>query len=98
MLQAWALGAGLTHVNPFENQAGRMNLIKSIGVGLLSVVMAFVVVFVGVLAYLFLAPSKDGVTVGWDPVCFVKSPSSWIIVLTSFALGFLWEYRRLLRR
>lgn len=76
-----------------------MNLIKSIGVGLLFVVMAFLVLFVGVLAYLFFASSKDGVTtVGWDPVSFVKSPYSWITVLTSFALGFLWEYRRLLRR
>ncbi|MFI5115394.1 MAG: hypothetical protein ACHP8B_01715 [Terriglobales bacterium] len=76
-----------------------MNLIKAIGVGLLFVVMAFLVLFVGVLAYLFFASSKDGVTtVGWDPVSFVKSPYSWIIVLTSFALGFLWEYRRLLRR
>ena len=75
-----------------------MNLIKSIGVGLLFVVMAFLAVFVGVLAYVFFAPSKDGVAVGWDPVSFVRSPSSWIIVLISFALGFLWEYRRLLRR
>jgi len=77
-----------------------MNLIKSIGVGLLFVAAGLLVTFLGTLAYwlMVLPPMKENETIGWDPIAFARSPYSWAIVLSSFALGFVWEYRRLLRR
>src|SRR5437763_15482291 len=33
---------------------------------------------------------------GWDPVSLVKhSPVAWLLLFLAFAIGFVWEYRRL---
>ncbi|HUH63568.1 MAG TPA: hypothetical protein VLZ50_11240, partial [Terracidiphilus sp.] len=78
----------------------QMNLVKSIGVALLFIVVGLLITFLGGLAYLLmvLPPLKENEAIGWDPISFARSPLSWVIVLVSFALGFAWEYRRLLHR
>jgi hypothetical protein len=71
-----------------------MKLIKSITVGLVFLVVA--IVFLSVLHYVLIGipASKEGVNVA----SFLRfSPSVCIIVLSSFALGCAWEYRRLLK-
>ena len=74
----------------------RMTLIKSILVGLLSVLgLAIATPFVAlVVASLLPAHKSDGAW-GWDPVSFARSPLSWTIFVVIFAAGFVWEYRRL---
>jgi hypothetical protein len=72
-----------------------MNFIKCISFGLL-----FVLGFALLCPFLFLAaasflPARPGNAWGWDPVAFARSPLTWLILLVVFAVGFIWEFRRL---
>ena len=77
-----------------------MNLIKSIGVGLLSAVAGLFLMLLCVVGYALLTmpPLKENETIGWDLVSFARTSLPWIVALVSFVAGFAWEYRRLLRR
>jgi len=69
---------------------------KSVGVGLLSVLgFALVSPLVFVAITLFLPAPREGGSWGWDPVAFIKSPLSWVILMLVFVTGFVWEYRHL---
>jgi uncharacterized BrkB/YihY/UPF0761 family membrane protein len=72
-----------------------MIYLKSIAAGLVAVFSFLVLLFVGILSYLWILVSKEqgAAGIGWDPVSAV-SPGSVLIVLAVFVAGFLWQYRR----
>jgi hypothetical protein len=75
-----------------------MILRKSILAGLLSVLIAAIVLPMVVCCYLTwrLPPDRTGeVAIGFDPVAAAKSPLSWIKVVVVFTIGFYLQYRRL---
>jgi hypothetical protein len=76
-----------------------MILLKSILAGLISVIVAAIVLPVGIGYYLTwrLQREKPGqaITIGFDPVAAARSPVIWILAAVFFSLGFYWEYRRL---
>jgi hypothetical protein len=76
-----------------------MVLVKSVFVGLAASFMAAFATVVGVIAYSVVEsrnlPANS--TIGWDPVSFVRSPLSWVILGGPFLLGFVWKYRRVSR-
>ena len=75
-----------------------MIILKSLAAGLLAVLAAVIVITIlAILALLvFLARNNSDETVlGWDLVAFGREPLPWIILLFVFAIGFYWEYRRI---
>jgi hypothetical protein len=78
-----------------------MILRKSIFAGLLAVVIAAIVLPMSECVYLnwTVHPGKDEeVSIGFDPMAAVRSPSVWIIAVLVFSLGFYLKYRRLKAR
>ena len=70
--------------------------LKSFGVGLLAVLVSIPIGFV-VLGVILRA--KTGLpNVGIDVVALSRNLVARLIILLVFALGFLWEFRRLTRR
>jgi hypothetical protein len=70
-----------------------MIYIKSVCAGILTVALAALSLVIALLLY---AHTGD-FAIGWDPRG-AKSPSFWIVVLLIFAVGYIWEYRRLSKR
>jgi hypothetical protein len=72
-----------------------MIYLKSVLVGIVAVISAFVVFFVGSVIYLRITTSKEqgDAAIGWDPVSVVR-PGPVLVVLAVFVAGFLWEFRR----
>ena len=71
-----------------------MIYIKSLIAGIIAVVIATVltVLVVGVYISITYKP-KDGETIGWDPISFVRDSIGRIIIVVSFLVGFIWEFR-----
>jgi hypothetical protein len=70
--------------------------VKSFGVGLLAVL---VVIPVGFIILSAILKSISGLpTIGIDVVALSRNLRVRLAILLAFALGFLWEYRRLVRR
>jgi hypothetical protein len=71
-----------------------MVVLKSLGAGLLAVIAVMI-------ASLLLIPRllrlKTGQVVSWDPTQVLREATPWLVLGIAFALGFLWEYRRLTR-
>ena len=40
--------------------------------------------------------AEEGISYGWDPVAFVRTPLAWAILLLAFSVGFYWQYYRAL--
>jgi hypothetical protein len=59
------------------------------GIGALGITVLMSVGFL-VIKY---RPTVSG-TSGWDPISLLKSQVVWIVLLSIFAVGFYWEYRR----
>lgn len=80
-----------------------MIFVKSFFVGLLTLRIAFVSFIVLAIVGLVLSgltrPPSEG-SIGWDPISIYKqSPLiPTLLIAIIFASGFLWEYRRLMRR
>ena len=78
-----------------------MTYFKSVLVGLLATVIAFmlwvfVVVFFLVRPALNEAAAASNGAVGWDPISIIRNTSYlWAICLPAFMAGFIWEFRRL---
>jgi hypothetical protein len=71
-----------------------MVYVKSLGAGIIALVIATILSPFIVGLYLQIAyPTRD-VAVGWDPVSFAKWPPAWFIGAAIFMTGFLWEFRR----
>jgi len=78
--------------------------IKSVLVGLLALAVVFIVLpILGVILYSLYSLTHtppEGGSIGWDPISLVKQsplvPSALVVFI--FALGFLWEFRRLTPR
>ncbi len=70
---------------------------KSLLAGLASVV-AFAVLLILLIVLIDAVVSfvKGGASVGFDPISFAKRPIVWIVATLIFAIGFFWEYKRLL--
>lgn len=78
-----------------------MIILKSLGTALIAVVaMAMLIAVSAIVALLFMSARNDAeeTSIGWDPVEFGRAPFVWIIFLFVFALGFYWQYRRLVAR
>ncbi len=77
-----------------------MILRKSIFAGLLALVIAAIVLPISECAYLTRTAQSDNgeVTIGFDPISAVRSPSCWIIAALVFGLGFYLQYTRLKAR
>ena len=70
-------------------------ILTSIAVGVLAIVVALILTSIVMVTIVFVAPSpKDGTSLGWDPVSFMKSWLAWTISAAAFLAGFAWEYRR----
>lgn len=53
----------------------------------------------GAFIYFATHPPKGEGSIGWDPISLYHAqPYVWCIPLLSFLAGFIWEYRRLLKR
>jgi uncharacterized BrkB/YihY/UPF0761 family membrane protein len=72
-----------------------MIYLKSIVAGLIAVFSVTLVLFVGIVSYLWVAASKEqgAGAVGWDPISVIR-PGPVLIILAVFVVGFLWEFRR----
>ncbi len=74
-----------------------MLLIKAVFAGVAATVIAAIGTAVAMVG-LVLAMSRnlpEGHTIGWDPVGFLRqSWLCWLILVSAFVLGFVWEYRR----
>ncbi len=71
----------------------RMIYIKSMCSGILAVILTPLLLLIGLLIY---SRSLDFI-ITWD-VGGLKSPVFWIAVTLIFAVGYIWEYRRLSKR
>ena len=73
-------------------------LVKSVFAGIAASFIAAIATVVGAVSWMFVgsrnAPDGQPTTIGWDPIAFLHSPLSWIILGGAFLLGFTWEYRR----
>jgi hypothetical protein len=75
-----------------------MFFFKASGVGVLASAGSFLLTAAVAIAYLFVAPTpRPDVSFGWDPISYFKSPLAWSITVGAFIVGFVWEYRRLVR-
>lgn len=74
-----------------------MLLLKSVFAGVAASVAAAIGTAVVVIGWV-LAKSRnlpEGHTIGWGPVSFLRqSWLCWLILISAFMLGFVWEYRR----
>jgi len=71
--------------------------IKSIGVGLLAVMLAFLVLVTGISALIIagVKSKEQGSVIGFDIVAFARSLLGIAIVVLTFIAGFFWEYSRI---
>jgi hypothetical protein len=72
---------------------GDMIYVKSIIAGLTALLLALLSLSIGVLVH----DRTSDFSIGWDPRG-LRSIPFWIVVIAIFALGYLWEYRRLSKR
>jgi hypothetical protein len=72
-----------------------MIYLKGIVAGIVAVFSVAVLLFVGIVTYLVVSPSKEQGegAIGWDPVSVIR-PGPVLIILAVFVAGFLWEFRR----
>ena len=72
-----------------------MIYLKSIVAGLVAVFSVAVLLFVGIVSYLWVLASKEqgAGAIGWDPISVVR-PAPLLIVMAVFVAGFLWQFRR----
>jgi uncharacterized BrkB/YihY/UPF0761 family membrane protein len=76
-----------------------MIILKSLAAGLLAVLATAMVISILAIAALLVLSARrnaDETSIGWDPVAFGRAPLAWIILLFVFAIGFYWQYRRIL--
>jgi len=75
-----------------------MVFVKAALAGIAASFVAAIATVLGAVALMFasLRDTHDGqpTTIGWDPIAFLHSPLSWLILGGAFVLGFAWEYRR----
>ena len=73
-------------------------LMKSVFAGIAASFIAAIATVVGMIALMFVSSRNTlddkPTTIGWDPIAFLRSALSWIILGGAFLLGFAWEYRR----
>jgi hypothetical protein len=69
--------------------------LKSIMAGLVAVFSVVLLLFVGILSYLWVLASKEhgAGAIGWDLISVI-GPGPVLIILAVFVAGFLWEFRR----
>ncbi len=72
-----------------------MIYLKSIMAGLVAVFSVVLLLFVGIVSYLWVLTSKEqgAGAIGWDPISVIR-PGPVLIILAVFVAGFLWEFRR----
>ena len=76
-----------------------MIYVKSIVAGLVAIVIAVMMWFIVIMALLIYwsrQMNDTNATIGWDPVSFFRNSGilPWLILLSAFAVGFYWEFRR----
>ncbi len=71
-----------------------MLVLKSVLAGLLALLGAAVILWA--LLFIILPILKPGISVGFDPVSFVRSPGLWLIAIVILAASY-WQFRRLSR-
>jgi hypothetical protein len=75
-----------------------MVFVKAAFAGIAASFVAAVATVVAVIALMFASsrnvPDGQPTTIGWDPIAFLHSPLSWLILGGAFVLGFAWEFRR----
>jgi len=72
-----------------------MILVKSLLVGLVAAVMAAILLLLGGMAAVAIIPHPEGTTIAFDPPSVVRSSRAlWAFAIVTFALAFVWEYRR----
>jgi len=72
-----------------------MALLKCLLAGLLSMVVVAILLVVALMVFV-LPTAEKGTAVGFDPISMVRSWPLQALLITSlsFAMGFLWEYKR----
>ena len=76
-----------------------MIYLKSALAGLVAVLSAAVLLFIGIAVYFSILTSREHgeAAIGWDPISVVR-PGPVVIILAVFVAGFLWEFRRVSRK